>query len=298
MNEIIEKEEMKIEDMIYEIRGKQVILDSDVAKLYCVETKRINEAVRRNSLKFPQRYSFILTNKESNFLVAFCDQKKETRGGKYKNPRVFTEEGIVMLATILKSNIAVETTIRIVDAFVVMRKYVSNNLIEQKLINNVVLENQEKISIIEKDVKLLQESFDKLESKRNYTGIYFNGQIFDAYSNILNIFSKAKKKLIIIDSYADNTVLDIIKRLKVKVILITKKNNLLTNQDIDKYNKQYNNLTVIYDNTYHDRYFILDKETVYHCGASINRIGYKTFSINLLGDKDIINPLLNKLKIF
>ena len=162
-------------------------------------------------------------------MVAFCDQKKETRGGKYKNPRVFTEEGIVMLATILKSNIAVETTIKIVDAFVVMRKYVSNNLIEQKLINNVVLENQEKISIIEKDVKLLQESFDKLESKRNYTGIYFNGQIFDAYSNILNIFSKAKKKLIIIDSYADNTVLDIIKRLKVKVILITKKNNLLTN---------------------------------------------------------------------
>ena len=132
MNEIIEKEEIKIENMIYEIRGRQVILDSDVAKLYCVETKRINEAVRNNYKKFPNRYSWKLTDEESKiFLVENFDQKKETRGGKYKNPRVFTEEGIVMLATILKSNIAVETTIKIVDAFVVIRKYVSNNLMEQ-----------------------------------------------------------------------------------------------------------------------------------------------------------------------
>ena len=244
---------------------------------------------------------FQLSEEESKnvwFQVETKSKNIETRGGKYNKPFAFTEQGVAMLATILRTEVAKKVSIDIMDAFVAMRHFIGNNLIEQKLINNVVLENQEKISIIEKDVKLLQESLDKLESKRKYTGIYFNGQIFDAYSSVLNIFSKANKELIIIDSYADNAVLDIVKRLKVKVILITKKNNLLTKQDIDKYNKQYSNLTVIYDNTYHDRYFILDKEIVYHCGTSINRIGYKTFCINLLSDDDIVNPLLNKLKIF
>ena len=125
--------------------------------------------------------------------------------------------------------------------------------------------------------------------------IYFNGQIFDAYSKILEIFNNAKKSLLIVDAYADNTLLDIIKRLSINVIIITKHNNLLTNQDIDKYNKQYNNLKVIYDNTFHDRYFIIDEEVVYHCGTSINRIGYKTFSINLISDEEVISLLINKI---
>ena len=142
---------------------------------------------------------------------------------------------------------------------------------------------------------MLQESFDKLEEKRVSNEIYFNGMIYDAYSKILDIFSKTKKELIIIDSYADKVILDIIRRLKIKAIIITKEDNLLTKQDIETYNKQYNNLKVIYNNTFHDRYFILDKKIVYHCGTSINRIGYKTFSINLISDKDIINTLLNKI---
>ena len=156
------------------------------------------------------------------------------------------------------------------DAFVAMRKYISNNLLEQRYINNLVLEDHEKI-------KLLETSFQKIEEKKKVNEIYFEGQIYDAYSKIQEIFKEAKSKLVIIDSYADNTILDIIKRLNIKVIIITKSNNLLTKQDIERYNKQYNNLTVKYDNTFHDRYFILDDSIVYHCGASINRIGYKTF---------------------
>jgi len=294
MNEIIEKE--KVEDLIYEIRGKQVMLDSDLAKLYKVETKRINEAVKNNPEKFPERFSWKLTDKESNiFLVENFDQKLETRGGKYKNQRVFTEQGVMMLATILKTKIAIETTIRIMDAFVEMKKYFSNNLLEQKFINNQVIKNTKEIEINSEKIKLLQESFDKLSKKRKASEIYFNGQMFDAYSRIISIFSEATEELIIVDMYADIKILDIIKELNIKVTIITKKNNLLKENDIEIYNKQYNNLKVIYNNTFHDRYFIIDNKTVYHCGTSINRIGYKTFSINLLNDKEVTIPLINNI---
>ena len=132
MNELI-IDEKRIEDMIYEIRGKQVMLDSDLTKLYCTETKRINEAVKNNPEKFPERFSWILSDEESNyFLVENFDQKKETRGGRFKNPRVFTEQGIAMLDTILKTNVAVKVSIQIMDTFVEMHKYISTNLIEKK----------------------------------------------------------------------------------------------------------------------------------------------------------------------
>ena len=289
---LIENEKINIEDMIYEIRGVQVMLDSDLAILYKCKngTKEINQAVSRNFEKFPERFSWILSDKESDeLLVTICDQKNkvDTRGGKYKNPRVFTEQGVAMLATILKTSIATKVSIAIMDAFVAMRKYISSNIIEQKIINKQVLKNAE-------DIKVLQDSFKKFEEKRKDNEIYYDGQIFDAYFKIQDIFKEAKKEIIIIDSYADSTILDIIKRIKAKVIIITKPNNLLTKQDIMKYNKQYNNLKVIYNNTYHDRYFIIDKEIFYHCGASINRIGYKTFSITRMSDLEVCKSLIKK----
>ena len=137
MNEIVE--EIKIENMIYEIRGKQVMLDSDLAKLYGTKVKRINEAVKNNIEKFPERFSFKLTDDESNiFLVENFDQKRETRGGRYKNQRVFTEQGVAMLATILKTKVTVQISIKIMDVFVEMRKYITNG-ISQNYINNIVL---------------------------------------------------------------------------------------------------------------------------------------------------------------
>jgi sugar-specific transcriptional regulator TrmB len=193
-----------------------------------------------------------------------------------------------MLSTILKSKTAIGVSIRIMDAFVTMRHYISDNLIEQKFINNMVLEH-------DSEIKLLQESFDKLEEKRKNHEIYFDGQIYDAYSKILDIFKSAKKELIIIDVYADNAILDMIKRLDANVTIITMKDNLLTNQDIMKYNKQYHNLKVIFNGSFHDRYFILDKTIVYHCGTSINRIGNKTFSINLISDEYVCTSLINSV---
>ena len=285
MNDIVLKQEEKIENLIYEIRGKQVMLDTDLAKLYQVETKRINEAVSRNKEKFPERFCFRITEKEYDFLKS---QFATSKGGSRKGHAVFTEQGVAMLATILKSKIAAQVNIAIMDAFVAMRKYISSNLIEQKYINNLVLEDHEKI-------KVLESSFEKLEEKQKTSEIYFNGQIYDAYSKILDIFKSAKEELIIIDSYANKSLLDIIKSLSIKVTIITKENNLLTKQDIEKYNKQYHNLTVKSNNTFHDRYFILDSEVVYHCGSSINRIGYKTFSITLISDSDICKSLINKV---
>ena len=288
LNELIE--ENKVENMIYEVRGRQVMLDSDLAQLYQVETKRINEAVKNNPDKFPERFSWKLTEEESdNFLVENFDQKIERRGGRFKNPRVFTEQGVAMLATILKSKIAIQISIEIMVAFVAMRKYISANLIEQKYINNQVMKNTE-------NIKLLQESFSKLEEKRKVNEIYFNCQIFDAYSKIIDIMREAKKELIIIDSYADKTVLDMIKNLEYKVILITKENALLKSLDIEKYSAQYNNLQVIYTNTFHDRYFLLDRKTVYHCGSSLNHAGSKTFSINILEDQLIKESLIANIK--
>lgn len=283
-------ENSKIESMIYEIRGKQVMLDSDLARLYQVETKRINEAVARNKEKFPERFSWKLTEDENKlFLVAICDQKTETRGGRFKNPRVFTEQGVAMLATILKSKIAVQISIEIMDAFVAMRKYISTNLLEQKYINNQVIKNTE-------NIRLLQQSFSKLEEKRKVNEIYFNGQIFDAYSKIVDIMSEAKEELIIVDGYADKIVLDMIKNLKCQVILITKRNALLKPLDVEKYNSQYTNLQIIYSNTFHDRYFILDKQVVYHCGASLNHAGSKTFSINILEDDVLKKSLITNVE--
>lgn len=291
MNNVIVKEKNVIENLIYEVRGKQVMLDSDLARLYeCVNgTKTINQAVNRHLDRFPEDFYFQLTEEEYTSLRSQSGTLKNGRGQHKKYlPYVFTEQGVAMLATVLRTSVSSQMSISIMRAFVTMHKFISANLIEQRYINNQVLKNTE-------DIKLLQESFQKFEEKRKSNEIYFNGQIFDAYSKIHEIFKTAKKKIIVIDGYADNTILDIIKRLNFEVVIITKRDNLLTKQDIAKYNKQYHNLKVIYDNTFHDRYFIIDNEIVYHCGASINRIGYKTFSINLISDEEVCNSLISKV---
>ena len=293
MNKIIEKENLKIENMIYEIRGKQVMLDSDLAKLYQCKygTKNINQAVKRNINRFPERFMFQLTKEEYKEILRSQNVTLELEQGQYSKylPYAFTEQGVAMLATVLRTNVAEEISIAIMDAFISMRKYIGSNLIEQKYINNQVLKNTE-------DIRILQESFSKLESKKKVNEIYFNGQIYDAYSKIIDLMKEAKKELIIIDNYADKVILDMISKLKVKVKLITKNNNNLTKIDISKYNSQYNNLKVTYNNTFHDRYLILDNQIVYHLGASINHAGSKTFSINKLEDEIVINAIINKIK--
>ena len=194
-----------------------------------------------------------------------------------------------MLANILKSPLATKISIDIMDAFVLMRRYISNNLLEQRFINNMVLEH-------DSDLRLIHESLEKLETRELKNEIYFEGQIYDAYSKIVDILSKAKKEIVLIDGYADKSVLDIISGIEVPVTLIVKQNNLLKLIDIQKYNQQYDNLTVVHNDAFHDRYFILDRKVVYHCGTSLNHAGSKTFSINKIEDKLVIESLIDKVQ--
>ena len=282
MNEIIDKENIKIENMIYEIREKQVMLDSDLAKLYNVETKRINEAVKNNIDKFPERFAWRLTTIELKELWSKFSTANISRMSR-NNPRVFTEQGVAMLATILKSKTATEISIKIMDAFVEMRKYISNNLLEQKYINELVIKDSKRID-------LLEEAFKGFKEKNNH--IFFEGQIYDAYSLLLDIFNKSKEEIIIIDNYADKELLDIISKTN-KYITIVSSN--MDNNLIKKYQKQYNNLKVINNTTFHDRFIIIDKQILYHCGSSFKDLGKKCFGINLIEDENILNNLLNKI---
>lgn len=284
MNEIIQ--ELKIENMIYEIRGKQVMLDSDLARLYGVETKRVNEAVKRNIDKFPERFSWLLTNEEFDELWSqFATSSLNNYGGRRYLSRVFTEQGVAMLATILKSKVATEVSIKIMDAFVAMRKYISSNLIEQKFINNLVMKHEEQISTV----------FDYFDKNCNDTEIYFKGQIYDAYSKILDIFLIAKDSLIIIDSYADKYLLDMISKVNVSVVIVLSTKSRLSELDVNKYGQEYDNLTLIYNDSFHDRFIILDKKEMYHLGTSINNAGTKTFAINKVEDKRWLELVLEEI---
>ena len=285
MLEIQEKDNVEIVNMIYEIRGQQVMLDSDLAKLYQCKngTKEINQAVKNNIEKFPERFSFrIEKNEIEDFLVKNFDQKKETRGGRYKNPRVFTEQGVAMLATILKTPVATQVSIAIMDAFVSMRRYISSNLLEQKYINNQVMKNTE-------DIKLLQESFKEFDKKKELNDMFFEGQFYDAYSLLIDILNTATKNIIIIDNYIDKKFLDICAKIKVNIIIYTKEIDKI---DLDKYNKQYNNIKVRISNKYHDRFIILDNKTLYHCGASFKDLGKKCFCISKIENDNILKELL------
>ena len=295
MNEIIEKEEITIGNMIYEIRGKQVMLDRDLAKLYeCINgTKTINLAVKRHIKRYPERFMFQLTKEESEeissrFQNETLNNSTNSRGSNIKYlPYAFTEQGVAMLATILRTKVAEEVSIRIMDAFVEMRKYINNNIIEQTYINKIVIKDHERIN-------LLEETFNKLEEKNKRNSIFFEGQIYDAYSLLIDILNKSNKEIIIVDNYAGKELLDILKDMNKDITIVSKNIN---NELINKYLSQYQNITFIHNNSFHDRFIIIDNKILYHCGSSFKDSGKKCFGINMIDDKSIINNILDNLKI-
>ena len=207
MKEIMAKENIKIENMIYEVREKQIILDSDVAKLYQTGTKRINEIVKRNITRFPEDFCFPLTKEEyDNLRSQFATSSLETKstyGGARYLPYAFTEHGVMMLSGLLKSDIAAKVNVSIINALVAMKKYISNNILQQSYINNMVLKHDE-------EIKILQNTFSKFDTISNE--LFFEGQIYDAYSLLLDIFNTSKKNIIIIDNYISKELLDILSK--------------------------------------------------------------------------------------
>jgi len=286
MNKIVVSDNIKIENMIYEIRGKNVMLDSDLAMLFGYETKQLNRQVLRNINRFPENYCFQITDTEYISLRCQNGTLKNGRGEHQKYlPYVFTEYGITMLAGILKSELAIKMSLRIVDIFITMKNYINTSLIEQKYFNELTIKNTE-------DIKLLQESFDKLNTKESNNHIFYEGQIYDAYSLLIDILSRAKKEIIIIDNYAGKKLFDIIKNIDVKVKIYTEN---IDNISKEKYEKQYNNLEIINTNIFHDRFIIIDNKVLYHSGASFKDLGKKCFAITKMEDNNILKELLNKI---
>lgn len=285
-NEVIESD-IKIENMIYEINGVQIMLDSDLAGLYEVETKRINEAVKNNPDKFPNRFSWILSIEEWENLRSKISTSslKSNYGGRRYLPRVFAEPGIYMLSTILKSKVAVNASVRIMDTFTNMRKFINENKDIYKsinVINNKLLEHDEKFNYL----------FSKFDKKEK---LLLKEHTYDAYVSVLDLLNNAEKEIIIIDNYADIALLDLIRNIKYQVILITKNSPRLSNMEIEKYNNQYHNLKVIRDNSWHDRYFIIDGKEIYLSGTSINNIGNNTSMIIKLEDENVKKLLLQNV---
>lgn len=286
MYEIMEKENIVIEDMIYNIRGVQVMLDKDVAKLYQVETKRLNEVIKRNIDRFPKEFCFKLTKEETEELslrsqIATLNKNNNSRGNNIKYlPYVLTEQGIMMLSGLLKSDIAVKVNIQIINAFVYMRKYISKDL------NNNILINHEN------RILKLEESFNKLNNNTKVNTVFYDGQIYDAYSLFMDILNKAKKEIIIIDNYAGKELLDILKNIKTNIVIIS-----LNIDDTlkKKYEMQYKNVTFINNNKFHDRFIIIDKDILYTCGSSFKDLGKKCFYIGLIEDREILNNIISKL---
>lgn len=276
--------------MIFEVRGKQVILSSDVAKLYKTETRIINQTIKRNIMRFPESFCFQLTTKEmvnlkSQFVISGL-RNEFVHGGPRYLPYVLTEQGIMMLSGLLKSDIAVKVNVQVIDAFVAMRQYISDTLVNQNFINSLVYKHDE-------EIKLLKDSFDKLQENKKANAIFFDGQIYDAYSLLLDILNSAKKEIIIIDNYAGKELLDILKEIDIKIIIYSANMNETL---IKKYMNQYHNVELFPNNKFHDRFIIVDKKIIYHCGSSFKDLGKKCFAINRIESDKILNDILNEIK--
>ena len=293
-NTLIHIDETGITNLIYTIRGKQVMLDSDLASLYQVTTKRLNEQVSRNKNRFPAEFMFRLTKEEyENLRSQFATSSEDyAHGGRRYMPYAFTEQGIAMLSAVIKSDIAVKVSIRIMNSFVEMRKFLFSN---QQLFSRL---DRVELKQLETDKKL-EEVFNYIASNTEVKQkIFFDVQIYDAFSFIADLIGKAQSKLILIDNYVDVNTLNILckKKSAVDVLIATAGKGSLTTKDINKFNAQYPSLSVKTTADFHDRFLIIDDKEGYFIGASIKDAGKKSFAITKIEDKKMVQDLINKVR--
>ena len=288
----------RIESDIIIIRGKQVMIDRDLAKLYEIETKALKQAVNRNKERFPEEFCFELTEEEfENWRSQFVTSKSDKMGLRYA-PYAFTEQGVAMLSAVLRSETAVKVSIEIMNAFVQMRHYLQENAgIISRLTNT-----ETQLLEHDKQFKKIDENFSKIFNalESNITpkkeGIFFQGQIFDAYAFFQDIIQTAKKEIILIDGYIDLSILERFAKKKtcVQVTVYTDAKTKLSSLDVQKFNEQYPALTVKHTAKMHDRFLIIDGKKVYHIGASLKDLGKKCFAFELMQDADMLIPALLK----
>lgn len=279
-----------IQNMIFTIRSNQVMIDRDLAEMYQVQTKVLNQAVKRNEDRFPETFRFQLTEKEKDELVTICDRFENLKHSS-ANPYAFTEQGVAMLSTVLRSKIAVKVSIKIMEAFVKMRKFLESNSGLFQRIEHLELrqiKTEEKIDLVFK-------ALEKRESPVEQ-GVFFDGQIFDAYSFISKLVKSAHKSIVLIDNYVDESVLTILSKKKKNVhcIILTKTISPQLKLDIEKFNKQYPKIEIREFNRSHDRFLILDESEVYHVGASMKDLGKKWFGFTKM--KSTSSVILESLK--
>ena len=294
--DVVKYETEEIKQKIYVVREKQVILDSDIARWYEVETKRINEAVKRNLKRFPAEFCFQLTETEIENLrsqSATSSLNKSNYGGRRYLPYAFTEPGVAMLSAVLHSDKAINVNIKIINAFVEMRKILINNAQVFERLTNV------EYKLLEHDKKF-EEVFNQFQIQENVKQkIFFDGQVYDSFSIIVDLVKKAEKEIILIDNYVDTDTLNILtkKARNVNIKIYTKKETTLTSKDINKFNTQYPKLEIEYTDKFHDRFLILDRKYIYHIGASLKDLGKKCFGITLIKYDAIMDGILLKLQI-
>ena len=289
-----------IEKLIYVIRDKQVMVDSDLAMLYQVETGALNRAVKRNIKRFPEDFRFQLTVKEYENLKCqsgISSMNENGYGGRRTLPYVFTEQGISMLASVLHSEVAVNVSIGIMRAFVEMRRFIANNALLFERISNVELKQLEYQKQTDEKLEQIFEYISEHEEASQK--VFFDGQIYDAFSLIVSLIQKAEKEITLIDGYVDVGTLNLLskKNENVSVTIYTQKRTRLTKTDTENFNAQYPTLEVKYTKVFHDRFLILDRETAYHVGASLKDAGKKCFGINLIQDAGIIKDILQRLEL-
>ncbi len=298
-------EQQDIENRIFTIRGVQVMMDSHLAEFYAVELRTLNQAVRRNSERFPEEFMFQLNKQEWEFLrsqIVIIKTDETLRSqfatlndnrGKHRKylPYVFTEQGVAMLSAVLRSETSVKVSIQIIQAFVQMRKFIADNASIFHRLDNI---ERKQLAADEKFERI----FDALQSKDEepMQGIFYDGQVFDAYTFVAGLVRKAQKSIILIDNYIDDTVLTLFSKRNngVSLLIFTKNISKQMVLDVQKFNTQYEPVKIKELKEAHDRFLILDDNELYHFGASLKDLGKKWFAFSKMGTGSL--TLIEKLK--
>ena len=288
--------DIRIQSMIYTVRGRQVMLDSDLAKLYGVETRTLNQAVTRNPDRFPERFCFRLTKTEMAILKSqFVISREDGWGGRRSMPRVFTEQGVSMLSAVLRSPTAIEVSIKIMDAFVEMRHFIADNAHMFEQIRSIELKQAEYQKATDERFEKVFDYMGAHEEPRQK--VFFEGQVWDAFGLLVSLVQKAERDIVLVDGYVDTATLNILakKAEGVSVTIWTHPKTKLTGSDVEAFNAQYPSLEVRHTTAFHDRFLILDGSEGYLVGASLKDAGKRSFAVTHIEDAAIVQTVLSKL---